>query len=152
MSRVSGLTKSSLIGLCLGLLTLAACVDPAPAVDVTPGPFGGKIKSQTVPTEVVDYSFEAAVAKEITKRCWGKFRFNFLYYDAVQRALEQKYDISRFAMAFDAGDAVKKEFQGRVFAYVERRGIILGDYNGWCKAGAAEVAEQSRIAKFLLPL
>ena len=127
---------------------MTGCVDPASSV-------APEIPRNTpLPADLQRDVFDAATAMQIARNCPTKF---FLNVGAIKpvgdraEAEAKRRGLSRpttaETLAVMGGERVT---QDKVFDYVQRRGILFNQPSTWCAAGQREVAEKSRISRYLV--
>lgn len=129
---------------CTISLLLAGCARTAPQSAVGD-------EDVRVPRDVIAFRIDLETAEYISDECRSDFRVNREYQRDWTGRFEEKYGPDPAWAHFNMEEVVSpKRLQRKLFAYVERRGVLLTEPETWCAAGRAEVAENTRIGKLLV--
>jgi hypothetical protein len=105
------------------------------------------------PAEVNAFVMNAALARQIAKRCSSEFAYNSAAADRRIDGFDRKYAgnssiLSVRGREYDAID--RSEVMRQLAVYTTKRKIAAGNDASWCPAGRAEIAEKTEIGTLLI--
>ena len=127
------------MGVALLAASVAACATPRPPTTIE------------MPEDVYRASRDATIARLIAREC-GRYRLDRARMREVRESFENRMKATGVTDAqFDymVENPPRERIQGDLFAYIERRDIVLGEGASSCAAGDAEMRASSAIASFL---
>jgi hypothetical protein len=147
MSMMVRMARFAGVGL-VALTLLAGCV--APEGDMTKP----AAQQRPIPEDVYSELRDMALAKKIAQAC-PAYAFSTMkqdsYFHDVEADLYKRgykaHEMERWARNLD-----QARLQKDIFAYIEKRNIVITQRQTFCAAGAQELSEGTRVAYYLRPI
>ncbi|WP_170400326.1 DUF5333 family protein [Ruegeria arenilitoris] len=140
--------KTGAIGVAL-LLALSACAtttDSSANSSVSRAEFRGEL-----PSDVYDFAFANAIADQIASEC-RSLTLNRSQINKTSKSLTEKYEAEGYRESdfkYLARNLPRKRVQDDAIAYIQKRGIVIGEAETFCAAGRLEISNETSIGAFL---
>ncbi len=137
--------KTGAIGVGL-LLALSACATTTDSSSVSRAEFRGEL-----PSDVYDFAFANAMADQLASECRSLTLDRSKVYKTSE-ALAEKYEAEGYRASdfkYLARNLPRKRVQDDAIAYIQKRGIVIGEPETFCAAGRLEISNETSIGAFL---
>jgi hypothetical protein len=104
-------------------------------------------------TALKDELFALFTSEEIVNQCGRRYKINEATAEVFSKQLEEVFRGQGFGPKNPANLDLalsRREFESRAVAYMRSRNMRVDGSSSWCPAGQAEIAQKTKIGKYLL--